>query len=74
MFLCYVVLDYCRRQNNALSVKPPFPLQLRFVGIFLTLNNRCAFRPDLAAYAFSFFLKMEVAASSEQLVSFYQAT
>jgi len=33
-----------------------------------------AFRPDLAAYPFSFILKMAAAASSEKLVSFHQAT
>jgi hypothetical protein len=60
--------------NQALSVKPSFPFHLCFVGKFLTLNIRCAFHPDLAACTFASILKMEAAASSEQLLSFHQAT
>jgi hypothetical protein len=43
-------------------------------ALYLYLNIRCVFCPELAAYEFSFILKMEAAASSEQLASFHQAT
>jgi hypothetical protein len=76
MLLCYVVILFSKAKhwgNHALSLNQPFPLHLCFVGITFAHNFRCASRPELAVFAFSFILKIEGVAFSGKLVIFHQA-
>jgi hypothetical protein len=71
---CKIIVKGKTLDNQQLSLTSPFPSHLCFAGISFTRNIRPASRPELAAFAVSFILKMEEAACSEKLVSFHRAT